>query len=132
MGAFMPGLVLNGVSFGAGLMQRVGFPGTQPVPIDGDNMRPSPLGYEPKTLESNNAPDEILPTLYVAGTANMGPFAGRGAASVKMSDNPLPVPAGTFGVVPLEVFRAAKIGGRKVIGWPRANITWPSVNSGSA
>lgn len=132
LGAFMPGLTLNGVSPGAGLTRVYGFPGTVAVPVDHDQHL-SQNGWDPKTQPSNVAPDAITPTLYVPGTRAMGPWSARGAAHTQapgMGGNPLPVPAVALGVVPIPAFRPAKIGGRAVIGQPRVQPVWPSVNSG--
>jgi hypothetical protein len=132
-GAFMPGLTLNGVSFGAGLSNPiVGFPGTREVPVDHD-QRLSPYGFDPKTQPSNVAPDVILPALYVPPTVNMGPWSARSAMRTRgIGDggNPIPEPAGAPSGIPIPAFRPARIGGSKVVGWPRTVPQWRSVTSG--
>lgn len=129
----MPGLTLSGVSFGAGLRTVAGFPGTIPVPVDHDQAL-SLNGFDPKTQPSNNSPDVILPTVYIPGTRYMGPWTRRGAMhtpGIYGGGNPLPEPAGAPSGIPLPAARPAKIGGQKVIGWPRVAQTWQSSNSGS-
>jgi hypothetical protein len=131
LGAFMPGLVLNGVSFGAGLRTIAGFPGTREVEIEPTHAV-SPLGWDKKTQPSNVVPDVILPTVYVPGTSNMGPFAERSAARVfGVGDNPLPVPAIDEGRIPNVQMNAGRIGGRKVVGWPQVSTVWPSYTGAS-
>ncbi len=132
-GAFMPAMTMSAANFGAGLNRShiVGFPGTEPVPIDHD-MTLAPLSFDPKTQPSNVAPDIILPTVYIPGAKNMGPWARRSAARTKaplFGGNPLPEPAGAPSGVPLPAQQAGKVGGSKVIGWPRVAPVWQSVNS---
>jgi hypothetical protein len=131
-GAFMPAMVMDAPSFGAGLRTVVGFPGTEPVPVDHD-MILAPKSYDPKTQPSNVAPDVILPAVYIAGTRNMGPWATRGAMHTPaplFGGNPVPEPAGAPSGIPLPAQQpASRLGGSKVIGWPRVAPVWQSVNS---
>lgn len=135
--AFTPGLVLNGVSFGAGLRTIYGFPGTLPVPVDDDRSLAN-YGHTPgdKTAPSRNAPNEILPTVYIPGTRDMGPWGRRTAMHTRgigFGGNPLPEPAGAPNGVPVPAATyIPRIGGRAVIGQPRVAPRWPSVNTGSA
>ena len=80
MGAFMPNLTRPGWASSVGLETAtvVGFPGTDPVPIE-RTWNISPLGWEPHgfTKPSKCAPDEITPAVYLSHTRNMGPFAPK-------------------------------------------------------
>lgn len=132
--AFMPAMTRDPISSSAGLNRSaiVGFPGTHPVPIDHD-MILAPYSFDPKTQPSNVAPDVILPTVYIPGARNMGPWAARGAARTVaplFGGNPVPEPAGAPSGVPLPAQTApSRLGGSKVIGWPRVAPVWQSVNS---
>lgn len=132
-GAFTPPLLENGVSFGAGLRTVVGFPGTSPIPIEPTHSL-SELGYDPRTRPSMVAPNTILPTVYLAGTKNMGPFGDRTAArtaGIYAGGNPMPVPAIDPGRIPqVQQNAPSRMGGRTVIGWPQAVPQYPSVTSG--
>lgn len=140
MGAFMPGLILNGVSFGAGLAQAptVGFPGTAPVAVEAPPTLMEPA--DPRALPSHVAPNMLLPDVYLAPTgAGIGPWDGRGAARTQHfasgGSNPLPEPAGDYGRAPVSALGAAgpaKVGGQKVLGWPRIIPRWLSLNSGGS
>jgi hypothetical protein len=127
MGAFMPGLTLNGVTPRAGLAfqnVRVGFPGTRPVEIDA-NHDISPLGWDPKTQPSNVSPDEITPDLYWGGRGQMGPWAPQSAAAVRgIGDNVLPVPTLDYGRQPMVAAVPGKIGGSQSVEWPAVTPTW--------
>lgn len=131
MGAFMPNLTRPGWASSVGLETAtvVGFPGTDPVPIE-RTWNISPLGWEPHgfTKPSKCAPDEITPAVYLSHTRNMGPFAPRGAAAIRMSDQELPMPATPVAAAATPVFRPAAVGARDT-SWAGS---WPNVASGAS
>ena len=124
-GAFCPSMGTNPLAATGGLVHVEGNPGTEEITVSTPGMPPA--SWDPMTSGSANAPDVILPDLYLAEATNMGPFARAGAAHTMRSDNVLPVPAGQFSPVPIPAAppsRRARIGGRKVWPMPRVVATW--------
>jgi hypothetical protein len=122
----------NGLAITRGMTHVVGYPGTDPVEVSSPGLPVA--SFDKKTAPSNTAPDLIDPDLYVAGTANMGPWARLGALATRYGDNELPKPAGQWGYIPTPAIprsRAAKFGGRKVVPQPRVVQRWPSIFGGS-
>ena len=126
MSAFTPTMVHGGMAVTGGLQHRYGAPGTDLVEVSSPEL--PVMSFDPRTSGSNNAPDEIAPDLYVAGTANMGPFAAESAGHVGLREE-LPVPALAYGYVAgsaIPAGRRAKIGGVSTVPNPRVVPQWPA------
>ena len=117
--AFLPSLTRPALLSRRGLVRVYGDPGVVAIPAPHPNL--PIMSFDPLTSPSNNAPDVIYPTIYIAETDNMGPWAGMGAAHVRRSDQeipetaPQPVPQ-----APQSVSRRARIGGQRV--WPNPRV----------
>lgn len=129
-GAFTPTMARTGTSSMRGLTRVVGSPGVLEVSVD--NPRLPVMSEDPLTAGSNNAPDIILPDIYIAETDNMGPWAMAGALHTMQSDQVLPVPAIEYAyqaTVAIPPSRRGRMGGRKVWPMPRVLQRWQSANS---
>lgn len=123
VGAFAPTMGVDPVASSYGLVEVAGAPGNMPVfspqpgavPVCSANQLTSP---------SNVAPDLILPAVYVTTPANMhGPVPHRPV-------NLMPAPAIDYRRVPRNALRPPpRLGGRKVIPWPRSFQRWGSETS---
>lgn len=120
-GAFCPTLVTTPHASSGGLEDIAGAPGTLPIRSPFPAGLPQ-FGLDPKTQGSHVAPDVILPAIYVASAANMGPQVPI------RHHNVMPVPARGFIRSAGRAFRPpSRLGGRNVIPWPRTFQRWGSV-----
>lgn len=125
-GAFTPLAAVNPVASSYGLVHIFGAPGTMPVP----SPKPEPLpsltrSSSPNTAQGSDvAPDVILPAIYVASAANMGPAADAGIGMRRRRMNELPVRAGDPGRQPVPVMIKFPAGASQ-LAWPRAFQRWP-------
>lgn len=122
-GAFCPTMTMPASAATNGRNLVTGAPGTvrvaSPRPAA---MRENSLGG-PKYQPSANAPDWILPSIYVAH-ANPGlHFPGK-----ILSDNPIPEPAINQSRSAAQTQHRFRIGGRTVTANIRPFTTWPSYN----
>lgn len=123
LGAFTPTLVSTPHASSGGLELIAGAPGTIPIPAPKPAALPL-FGLDPKTQGSNVSPNVITPAIYIAETANMHP-----PVPVR-HNNELPVPARGWARSPGQAFRdPSKIGGRRVVPWPRTFQRWGSVGA---
>lgn len=128
--AFLPGLTRPGLVATRGLVRVYGDPGQMGIFSPPPGL-PNP-SFDPRFPDSANSPDMILPNVYVSETTNMGPFAARGAAHIRLSDNELPVAAPQpIPQSPQPVTRAARIGGQKVWPNPRVISKWERMTNGA-
>lgn len=124
VGAFLPTPSTNAAASSGGLTHVHGSPGTDPIPS------PAPQrGYLPSLTARGGvdsaqgsmvAPDVILPSVYVASAANMGPAADAGVGMRMRRLNPLPIPAFSYPRIPVPTFTPARFGGRSTMPWPRS------------
>lgn len=129
-GAFTPIPTTTPVASSHGLVHVCGSPGTEPIPspspkrtwLPNLTRRPPPDTAQ----DSDCAPDVILPSLYVAGTQNMGPSQHFGMATRRV--NPLPVPSWSYPATPRPTQRRPHIGGRATMVTPRPFQRYPAVN----
>ncbi len=130
VGAFMPLPSTNAPASSWGLVHVHGSPGTEPIP----SPSPQSRGYLPSLTRlggvnsaqgSTVAPDVILPSVYVAETANMGPAADSGVGMLARRLNPLPVPAVNQARRPVVAQNTPRYGGRSTMAWPRAFQRFP-------
>lgn len=120
-GAFCPTLVTTPHASSGGLELVAGAPGTMPIPAPKPAAL-APFGLDPKTQGSNVSPDVITPAVYVASPDNMHP-----PVPVR-HHNVLPIPARGWARSPGQAFRdPSRIGGRRVVPWPRSFQRWGSV-----
>lgn len=117
-GAFTPQPTTNPVASSFGLVHRFGAPGTMPVPVK-PPFGPH-LNNAPDVQGSNRAPNIILPSIYIASAANMGPEADAGFGMALRRRAPLPVPAVGWRATALNAMRGPRIGSRRQLPWPRA------------
>lgn len=126
-GAFMPLPARNPVASSYGLVHVEGAPGTDPV------ASPRPVSVPALTKSggvnsaqgSDVAPDVILPAIYVASAANMGPAADTGIGMARRRLNELPRRAIDPGRQPVPVWQQFPTGARP-LPWPRSFIRWPA------
>lgn len=126
MSAFTPTMSRGGMAVTGGLQHRYGAPGTDLVEVGNPEL--PVMSFDPRTNGSNNAPDEIAPDLYLAGTANMGPFAPESAAHIGLREEmPVPSLAYSYQAGPaIPQGRRAKIGGIHTVPNPRVVPQWPA------
>ena len=120
-GAFLPLAATNPVASSYGLVEVIGSPGTMPIKVTPPERTGWPSrSIDPKTMESNCAPDVILPAIYYTTAKNMGPQADAGIGMHARRLVPLPVPALDALRVAYEGMKRQRIAGRKAMSWPRA------------
>lgn len=121
VGAFAPTQSLNPSASSYGLVHVAGAPGSLAVAVEPPSALPV-VSVNPKTAPSNCAPNVIFPSVYVASVANMGPQVPIRPANV------MPAPATDFvRVARTDLRPPPRLGGRRVIPWPRAFQRWGSV-----
>lgn len=129
--AFTPVPTTNPVASSYGLVHIYGSPGTDPQPAPGPARQwGAPSLTKPGGVNSaqgsNVVPDYILPAIYVADVANMGPAMDTGIGMTRRRFNELPIPARDPGRLPVPVMMQFPTGGRKTFAWPRAFQVWPT------
>lgn len=131
-GAFMPVPTTNPRASSWGLVHVNGSPGTEAVPVPAPQRSYLPSqtrsGGVNSAQGSDVAPDYILPSIYVAGTENMGPAADAGVGMLARRLNPMPVPALTYPATPKVAQITPRIGGRATMTWPRAFQRFPAAS----
>lgn len=129
-GAFMPTPSTNAPASSWGLVHVHGSPGTDPVPAPAPQRTYLPSltarGGVDSAQGSMVAPDIILPSVYVAETANMGPSCDTGLGMRVRRLNPLPIPALSWTRLPQVALNTPRYGGRSTMPWPRAFQRFPS------
>lgn len=121
VGAFSPTTPQTPRASSWGLARVIGAPGTLAVHSPAPSALP-PVSMDPRTQGHNVSPDVIRPALYVALADNLhGPVQTR-------HHNNIPAPSIGWWRVPLVAFRRpSRIGGRRVIPWPRTFQRFPSI-----
>lgn len=132
-GAFTPLPARNPVASSYGLVHVAGAPGTQPVPSPRPAATPSltVVGGINSAQGSSVAPDWILPAIYVASAANMGPAGEANIGMARRRRNELPVRAIDPGRQPVPVWQRYPTGGRPLPN-PRAFQRWPVRGTGGS
>lgn len=129
-GAFMPTPSTNAPASSWGLVHVHGSPGTEPIPAPSPQKTFLPAltarGGVDSAQGSMVAPDVILPALYTADPANMGPTADVGLGMRMRRLNPLPTPALSYARVPMVAQNTPRYGGRATMMWPRAFQRFPA------
>jgi hypothetical protein len=136
VGAFTPIPSTTPAASSYGLVEVYGAPGTEPV------YSPSPqhsrglpsLTRQPPpdtAQDSDCAPDYILPSIYIASAANMGPTADAGFGMARRRYCELPVPAVDPTRLPQVAQKVPPVGGRAAMAWPRAFQRFPNRTSGT-
>lgn len=129
-GAFTPVPAGGKIGRTWGAVDVWGAPGNRAVPSPSPNSSlPSRTAQAkgPNTARpSDHAPDVIMPILYVASPANMGPSADLGLGMARRRRNELPVPAQN----PTRLAAARKLivakGRRSTLPWPGAFQRYPT------
>lgn len=120
-GAFLPALTRTPTAATNGANEVWGCPGTMAVP----SPRPAALSDDslggPLNQPSSVAPNFFFPSIYYAKVNAGLRFPGR-----LVSDNVVPVPAGTHTGVPAQTQYKTRIGGRTAVSAFRPFTQWPT------
>lgn len=129
-GAFTPLPSTNAQASSWGLVHVHGSPGTEAIPAPAPQRSYLPSQTRQGGIDSAQgsmvAPDFILPSIYTASAANMGPEHDAGIGMTARRYNAMPVPALTYPASPKIAQVTPRIGGRGTMIWPRAFQRFPA------